>query len=245
MALKSYLFFLSLLLLAGVSYGSSLNENQEDEAVWKITRDTQSLDHSVSRNLMFAIESYRRNNDDRYPTGFVDLDNEIISQLERSLGKPIEEQFKFITEHDALRNEYLEDWRLVMIAKYSLDIGRSDDTTGRHLVYADPSGELKHITETEDWFSDYIGDAIPGIAFGESSSVEQPASEVPSTPASPEVVEIASEPLAVESAVNEPVQVAPVEVIGETPEEATNWLLWLIGALVVLGGLAVVVRRKS
>ena len=31
----------------------------------------------------------------------------------------------------------------------------------------------------------------------------------------------------------------------EMPKESTNWLLWLIGALVVLGGLTVVVRRNN
>jgi hypothetical protein len=39
-----------------------------------------------------------------------------------------------------------------------------------------------------------------------------------------------------------------VKVAQEAPEESTNWLLWLlwlIGALVVLGGLALVVRRKN
>ena len=37
-------------------------------------------------------------------------------------------------------------------------------------------------------------------------------------------------------------RVQPVEV---TPEQSSQWWLWLVGALVVLGGLAVVVRRKS
>ena len=43
----------------------------------------------------------------------------------------------------------------------------------------------------------------------------------------------------------EPAEAAPVEIVEETPEESTNWLLWLIGALVVLGGLGLVVRRKN
>jgi hypothetical protein len=36
-----------------------------------------------------------------------------------------------------------------------------------------------------------------------------------------------------------------VEATAETPEESTSWLLWLIGVLVVLGGIALVVRRKN
>lgn len=55
-------------------------------------------------------------------------------------------------------------------------------------------------------------------------------------------VEVAAYP---ESEINKPAEVAPVEVAEEAPEESTNWLLWLIGVLVVLGGLVLVVRRKS
>ena len=31
----------------------------------------------------------------------------------------------------------------------------------------------------------------------------------------------------------------------EEPEQSSQWWLWLVGALVVLGGLVVVVRRKN
>jgi LPXTG-motif cell wall-anchored protein len=48
-----------------------------------------------------------------------------------------------------------------------------------------------------------------------------------------------------ETKVKEPAEVAPVKIAEEAPEESTNWLLWLIGCLVVLGGLVVVARRKK
>jgi LPXTG-motif cell wall-anchored protein len=48
-----------------------------------------------------------------------------------------------------------------------------------------------------------------------------------------------------EPMIKETAKAAPVEIVEETPEESTNWLLWLIGALVVLGGLGLVVRRKN
>lgn len=44
----------------------------------------------------------------------------------------------------------------------------------------------------------------------------------------------------------EPPEIAPdVESSQEPPEQSSNWWLWLIGLLVVVGGLAVVVRRKG
>ena len=81
---------------------------------------------------------------------------------------------------------------------------------------------------------------------GKSSPVpliKEPAVEIPTPPAA--VVETTEELPTVENEIKEPAEVKPVEVTEETSEESSQWWLWLIGALVVLGGLAVVVRRKS
>lgn len=48
-----------------------------------------------------------------------------------------------------------------------------------------------------------------------------------------------------EAEVKEPTKVKPVEAAEETHEESSQWWLWLIGALVVLGGAVLVVRRKN
>ena len=56
------------------------------------------------------------------------------------------------------------------------------------------------------------------------------------------IIDSESEP---EPAIEEPSEVAPVaEPSGEPAEQSSQWWLWLIGAVVVAGGLAVVVRRK-
>ena len=249
MALKTWKNLLGFLfLLLGAAYALNADDRQESEPVWKITRDVQAIDHSVSRNLMLGIKSYRISNDGKYPKSFADLDNEITSQLARSLGKPVEEEFMLINKHDRLPNEHLEDWRLVMITKDSLDIGRSDSMTGRHLVYADASGELKHVTETEDWFVKWIGDSIPGITFGQTPDTtiaEESIAEVPANLPAPEAVEVAQEVEQSEPAKEESAEVARVEVVEETPEQSSQWWLWLVGALVVVGGLGLALRRKS
>jgi LPXTG-motif cell wall-anchored protein len=61
----------------------------------------------------------------------------------------------------------------------------------------------------------------------------------------PAVKEGVQESVPAEPIIKETARVAPIEIIKEAPEESTNWLLWLIGALVVLGGLVMVVRRKN
>lgn len=48
-----------------------------------------------------------------------------------------------------------------------------------------------------------------------------------------------------ENEVKDPAEVKPVEVAEETPEQSSQLWLWLVSALVVLGGLTVVLRRKS
>lgn len=49
----------------------------------------------------------------------------------------------------------------------------------------------------------------------------------------------------VEPEVKESAELKPVEVAEEIAEQSSLWWLWLFGALVVVGGLVVVVRRKS
>jgi hypothetical protein len=61
----------------------------------------------------------------------------------------------------------------------------------------------------------------------------------------PAVKEGVQESVPAEPIIKETARVAPIEIIKEAPEESTNWLPWLIGALVVLGGLVMVVRRKN
>lgn len=68
------------------------------------------------------------------------------------------------------------------------------------------------------------------------------------TTTSSEVVEVAEtvEVTAPEPAIEEePAEVAVADPVQEDVEQSSNWWLWLIGLLVAVGGLAVVVRRKS
>ncbi|WPJ97011.1 ankyrin repeat domain-containing protein [Coraliomargarita algicola] len=58
-------------------------------------------------------------------------------------------------------------------------------------------------------------------------------------------VEAIEELPTVESEVKELTEIIPVEVSEETSEQSSNWWLWLVGLLVVVGGIGLVVRLKS
>ncbi|MGB3495551.1 MAG: hypothetical protein WBA57_22665 [Elainellaceae cyanobacterium] len=87
-------------------------------------------------------------------------------------------------------------------------------------------------------------------AFPEHLAVQTGKSEVlnnvelpdPLKRAVPVVIEEIAAP---EPKTKEPAEVAPVEVVEETPEQSSQWWLWLIGLLVVVAGLGLVLRRKS
>jgi hypothetical protein len=79
------------------------------------------------------------------------------------------------------------------------------------------------------------------IALGGSLSGKEQAEELVHAPR----METTPEPPTVVSAKKEPVKVPSIEVAEEVPAESSQWWLWLVGLLVVLGGLVVVVRRKS
>jgi|GEM_PF-3211237 hypothetical protein len=82
---------------------------------------------------------------------------------------------------------------------------------------------------------------IPPLGYGlvidsnNSSSAEQ-------TLEIEETIEVSVMP---KSANEESAEIEPVKVTEETTQESSQWWLWLVGALVVFGGLVVVVRRKS
>ena len=81
--------------------------------------------------------------------------------------------------------------------------------------------------------------------FRASNHSKESEGEIPAVPPAPELAESVAEMPQPEPAIKEPVEVATVEAPKESAEQSTNWLLWLIGALVILGGLAVMIRRKS
>lgn len=86
---------------------------------------------------------------------------------------------------------------------------------------------------------------IPGrehlfAQFAVSDEEEKPTD----APAAVEVVEGAQESTASEPATEKPAEVKTFQPVVE-PKKPSQWWLWLIGAVVIIGGLGLVLRRKS
>jgi hypothetical protein len=70
--------------------------------------------------------------------------------------------------------------------------------------------------------------------------------KVPPDPSADEVTEAVKEAVAPKLAIEDkPADIVVTEPIEEDVESSSDWWLWLIGALVVLGGIGLVIRRKS
>lgn len=61
----------------------------------------------------------------------------------------------------------------------------------------------------------------------------------------PDVTEAAAEATQLEPTVEEPAEVATAEHSEEPVEQPSQWWLWIIGAVIVVGGLGLVLRRKN
>jgi len=80
---------------------------------------------------------------------------------------------------------------------------------------------------------------------GESpDSVVEATAEIPQTPLAPEAVEEVEEVAQPKPATEKPAEVVTFEQTEEPAEQSSNWWLWLIGALVVVGGVFVLRSKK-
>ena len=220
-----------------------LSHHEEDGGM--IVGDRMSMEGSAVYNLMIAIHTYSKENRNVPLQSFEQLnsiDPSIVEHFSKILGEPLSSRYLLINDH--LHVEQLPDWKLIMINRDSVAI-RNGKAYGRYLIYIDETNKIRRIGETEAWFEKWIGDAIPGISFGDVSSVEEPLAEIPATaPKLEEVAEVVEEVTATEPAIEEPAEVVIAEPVEEDVDSSSNWLLWLIGAVVVVGGVFVVRSRK-
>ena len=77
------------------------------------------------------------------------------------------------------------------------------------------------------------------------TTVRAAVAENLATPSAPEIIQEIEEATPPELVIEGTAEVAPVEVAEETTEQSSQWWLWLVGAVVVVGGLGLVLRRKN
>lgn len=99
----------------------------------------------------------------------------------------------------------------------------------------------KKIMESEDKGKRYEATSTETNANNATKQV----AETPATPPASEVEEEAQESTASEPAAEESAEVTTDEPSEEPTDQSPQWWLWLIGVLVIVGGLGLVLRRKS
>lgn len=172
----------------------------------------------------------------------VDIVNLLLSEgadvsLRGSSGFNVMEQLNsYINRSGANRERMIESLR---------KMGHSEDfikKQSEQYVIAEFSGsdsDLERWTEIRDLIQNLKVD--PTLA---ETSPKAPIAEIPArAPAA--TVETTEELQTVKPEVKEAAKVKPVEVAEETSEQSSQWWLWLVGALVVVGGLGLALRRKS
>lgn len=165
---------------------------------------------------------------------------------------------KFYNGNLSLIRSYSDYIFSLMEEQYSLS-----DLSGESLLYVggisemmsvlgrlnnpDPSVRKLSIEIADKLIAKFDGDDAEKVRetmygyLGLDTTVESPTTEIP--PVAPEVVEAVAEDVA--AAIEESVQIAPATETAEEPiEQLSNQWLWLIGVMVIVGGV-LVVRRKS
>ncbi|MEN8862003.1 MAG: hypothetical protein ABF315_02295 [Lentimonas sp.] len=216
--------------------------------IWEFEMEQPQSEGMIAKQLKRLIALYEIQNDGILPKNYHELEQrypEQISDLNDRFGLSFEDLYMFIEGHSII--DQLPKWKLVLISPKPITL-KSGNKLGRYLVYVDDDGNLQQIGKPEDWFEKWIGDAIPGITFNEQvTSPEVAPRPENEAETSEDVIEIKTvlNASAAGIEVKEPTEVAPVEVAEEAPAESSRWWLWLVGLLVVAGGLVLVLRRKS
>lgn len=204
-------------------------------------RSQKTEEAALARDLYLMISTYRSVNEGKLPVSYEEL-RALDPNFRDRLDSSVESRYKFIDQHVKPPHKFTEGLKLILISSSAIPLGESKERIGRYLVYVDESGELKQLGQTEDWFDEFIGNAIPGIAFGEVPEIEEPAVETSAIAS--EVDEVIEGVTAPEPIIEEPAEVIVAKPIEENVKQSSQWWLWLLGLLVVFGGI-LVVRRKS
>ena len=126
--------------------------------------------------------------------------------------------------------------------KENPDLGKDDPFSASKQLSPGPSFPTPQIDleALVTLYTQDIGSTEPAVEI-----IEEPIVEVTPAPPVEEVAEVPEEVTAPEPTTEEPVEVVVAEPTEKPTEQSSNWFFWLIGALVILGGLFLVVRRKS
>lgn len=109
-----------------------------------------------------------------------------------------------------------------------------DQKSFNRLGLSADTNDVKNLNFDVPKIIDSVRPKATGVEVSSTSSVEVPS-----------VAKTIEESTAREPATEKPAEVDTPEPSEEPVEQSSNWWLWLIGAVVVVGGIGLIARRKS
>lgn len=222
------------------------------------------------RGVGIQTQIYSALNDAKLPSSwddFIEYDPEFKSLVELEVeGNNITELYSFISEKDRAKfpegelllirhkpTDWPEVWNhthphvdpseLTEEQRAKLKDLADRQQPIRYLVYRNKRGDLDSVW----WFEKDVQKMLAetGIKVPEPVPYQASIEQASPAPAVEEVAEVIEEFTPSERAIEEPAEVVATESSEEPAEQSSRWWLWLIGAMVVVGGIGLAVRRKS
>ncbi|MGB0743875.1 MAG: hypothetical protein ACPGSB_05050 [Opitutales bacterium] len=202
--------------------------------IGSVSQQAVAIKHFI---VLFAV--HEKQNNGASADSWIDFENLgfDLASFEKDMRVDFSEIYAFVS------SESVDGKAPVMVNRAPVDY-RSNGSLGRYVIWFEEDGSYYFSKvpeeEIESLFSKYKVELLVS---------EKPPATATGTPTAPPVVNIAEaieKVTAPEPAIEEEhAEVVVTEPIEEDVEQSSNWWLWLISAVVVLGGVGLVLRRKS
>jgi len=221
------------------------------------------------RGVGIQTQIYSALNDERLPSSwddFIEYDPEFKSLVELEVeGNKITELYSFISEEDRAKfpegelllirhkpTDWPEVWNhthphvdpseLTEEQREKLKDLADRQQPIRYLVYRNERGDLDSVW----WFEKDVQKMLAetGIQVPEPVPYQVSIDQASPTPTVEEGAESIEESTQPKPLIEHPAEVAIAEPIEEAIEPSSNWLLWLIGAVVAVGGILFLRAKK-
>ena len=205
-------------------------------------KETVASEHGLAvGNLKLSLSMYSLQHDGKIPQKWADITHG-LEHVNEFLGYDVSKEFVFVESHKPIPDI---DGPVVLVSRKPLAKGPSGSLV-RYVVWKQKDSIYAVTPVDEDDFEPLLEEYQIQLSTNTEPALKQTiTSKAPVGFEVPEIIQSVEEITPPEPTNDRPVEVSTSKPAEHPEEKSSNWWLWLIGLLVVIGGLAVVVRRKS